>query len=120
MACLKKMCRECPFSRNSVPGYLGEASHDPEGFIGSHWFGDIHLPCHMAVDWNKKEDNRNYDNAPTCHGFATLCKNSAKLPLNRQDAEIVKSVEADRINVFSNIYEFIKHHKKEWKNVERM
>jgi len=51
MKCVKEVCKECPFKRDSLAGYLGEASFDPMAFLGPHLQGGEPLPCHLSIDW---------------------------------------------------------------------
>ena len=109
----KKPCIECPFRRDSFPGYLGSADGDPKGFIGPHWYGELHLPCHMTVDWETEDElekSRQIEEGHTCIGYATLMKNTCKTPLNKKDREAVKTADRDAETVFKWFHEFIDHH----------
>jgi hypothetical protein len=49
-------CKNCPFSPNTAPGYLGGSQ--PEVYIGQA-FGPFRLPCHLhyrsdAPDWKEQ------------------------------------------------------------------
>ncbi len=103
-------CRECPFRRASAPGYLGQASHDPHEFLGSHWYGFVPLPCHLRVNWEAPNAQEQVQGAQLCQGFLIMCKNACKLPLNSLVAEALSQVEPDRVNVFSHANEFCEHH----------
>lgn len=103
-------CKECPFKRTSLPGYLGKASHDPELFLAPHWRGDLRLPCHMKVDWEAENAQALARVAPLCHGFLILCKNAAKLPYNSEIKNAVEATEPDRENFFAWAHEFVDHH----------
>lgn len=107
---LKKACRECPFKRNSAPGYLGTESYQPELFIAPYWVGPAKPPCHMRVDYERDDIANQIRNAPVCFGFATICKNTAKLPINTAAADMVRSIEPNTDHFFANIQEFIKYH----------
>lgn len=106
---MKKACRECPFSRTSVAGYLGSATN-PEDFIGPHWHADLRLPCHMKIDWDKGDAQEQTKTVGLCHGFLVMSKNSCKSHLNPEVREAQRGVEADRDNFFSMIHEFKEHH----------
>lgn len=107
----RKPCKECPFKRDSVKGYLGQAE-SPDQFIGPHWHGTEHLPCHMLVDWESASDSDTLASTMTCEGFAIMCSNSLKLPRNKQDSDYVKTRAPDHKNIFSHVGEFLDHHKK--------
>lgn len=117
---LQKPCKEFPFRRRSAPGYLGAASYQPEDFLAPHWYGQVHLPCHMTVDWRKTGDDREaaIESAPACDGFARMCANSCKMPHNQQDAERVAAYMDsagdelfDDPDVFKWYSEFVEHHR---------
>lgn len=112
MSCAKKVCRECPFRRASAPGYLGEASYDPHGFIAPHYHGDVRLPCHMAINW---ETGKNIDDAPICRGFAIFMKNNVKYADNPEVRKAMEEVKVDRESIFGWFNEFITHHTKKEK-----
>lgn len=106
-------CVECPFRRTSAPGYLGEASYQPMAFIGPHWMGEAKLPCHMQVDWLALDRQAQIEKSHTCVGYAIMNKNTAKMPRNAADADTVRKTEANHELIFSNLGEFIEHHKED-------
>ena len=119
-----KPCRECPFKKDSMPGYLGECSGDPMGFLASFWGGMMTpeglsqegvLPCHMEIDWegDKREDTMM--NAHVCHGAAQFMRNCAKMPRHPDMAEAVESLDGrDDSEVFGSLPEYVTHHEKDW------
>lgn len=112
MTCSDEVCKQCPFRRKSLPGYLGDASYDPHGFLAPHYHGDVRLPCHMKVNWNNKAKTaKHVDTAPLCRGFVIFMKNNVKGCENEEVREAVKTVKEDRVNIFSWFTEFIDHHK---------
>lgn len=107
-------CCECPFRRESAPGYLGEASYDPEGFIAPHWYGGLPLPCHLEIDWEASDNPKMLAivaGAPTCHGYARMMRNCAKLPHDRKSADELRQISANSVRFFANLREFCEHHK---------
>lgn len=50
----RKPCKQCPYRKNSSPGYLGESSGDPERFLIQLQTDELH-PCHLSVDWDAIE-----------------------------------------------------------------
>jgi len=109
MKACKKPCAECPFRRESAPGYLGEASYDPQGFIGPHWYAGVPLPCHMTVDNESRVPVLSQD-FKLCAGFLIMAKNSAKIPEHPEVRIARDEMEPDRVAVFWHIGEFIEHH----------
>jgi hypothetical protein len=84
-------CKECPFRRISMPGWLGE--NDPVNFV-LFALAELRMPCHKK--WSAQ-----------CAGRSTMWTNSCKVP---RDPSLLQIETPDRINVFSNIMEFMKHH----------
>jgi hypothetical protein len=106
---MNKLCKQCPFRKDSIAGWLGEASHQPEEFLAT--IENSPIACHMTVDW--EEDDRRIDeeieNAPACLGSLQFHKNSCKQPKDRQYANLVEVVDKNE-EVFNWRHEFIKHH----------
>lgn len=105
----KTACRECPFRRDSAPGYLGEASYDPESFLAPHWHAEAPLPCHMHVDWERDAEQQD---APLCRGLMVMMRNSAKMPTDPGLVEIRNAITPDREAFFAFPHEFKQHHTK--------
>ena len=110
MKACKKPCPECPFRRTSMPGYLGEASHDPKGFVGQHWHSATPLPCHMTVDWEDDNTQGRAERAPLCAGLLIMAKNCAKSFLHPEVEAARKNVERDTVEFFGWMHEFVDHH----------
>ncbi len=88
----KAPCQDCPFSRESLPGWLG-------GISIPNWLsataGEIKLDCHTLK-------------GPQCAGAAIYRANCGKLP---RDRELLR-LPADRVTVFANPMEFVAHHER--------
>jgi hypothetical protein len=91
-----KPCKECPFRRASMPGWLGR--NDPAEFavMANH---DVMMPCHLTTGTGKTEWH--------CAGRAIMWANQCKVP--RDDS--VPLLRPDRANVFSTVMEFVAHHR---------
>lgn len=88
----KKPCCDCPFSRESFPGWL--AGFSPEKYVQlAH--GDGKIDCHTKV-------------GPQCAGAAIYRANVMKRPRDRICLELA----TDREGVFASPVEFIEHHGK--------
>lgn len=103
-------CRECPFKKESLPGYLGAASGNPREFLTPHWVFEVRLPCHLTVDWEDNDWQEVSQKAPLCQGLLIMMKNAGKLPRNPEIANTVRETDANREDVFSFPHEFEKHH----------
>lgn len=102
---LKQPCRECPYRRESLPGYLGEAS--PEQFMATT-MEDHQMPCHLTVDYDREDWEEGLDEAEQCAGAAIFFANLCKLSRDRDRMKLP----ADREQVFSNPQQFLEHHKR--------
>lgn len=106
---MKKACVECPFKRNSAPGYLGEVSYQPEVFLQQ--INGPAMPCHLSIDWEEKSEAK-FDKAKECVGALQFMNNSFKMSRDVQTAKLQKEFgKSDEI--FSKTIEFINHHKNE-------
>ena len=85
-------CNECPFRRKSLAGWLGE--NGPVNFAVCAQI-ETRMPCHKK--WSMQ-----------CAGRAIMWANSCKVP---RDPSLLRIKTPDRTTVFSNIIEFMKHHK---------
>jgi hypothetical protein len=94
-------CRECPWRKQSAPGYLGASN--PIEFLETSETG-IKMPCHLAVDYEEADWELQIEEAPHCAGRAIHYANRAKR------GDDVPKMPADRENVFSNPQDFIDHH----------
>jgi hypothetical protein len=103
-------CAACPFRRDSLPGYLGEATGDPQSFVFSIWSEAVRQPCHLAVDWESSSAQREARRAPLCRGALIAMRNCAKMPVDAEVGLAVRNTDPDRETVFSHIGEFIAHH----------
>jgi len=103
----KQPCRECPFRRESLPGYLGP--YDPVYFSMAATNGHEEMPCHLTHGKDENGKSRGtLKTATQCAGRAIFLSNVCKLPENPN----VKLLPADRVKIFGNVMEFVEHHSK--------
>lgn len=109
MKVVKKMCKECPFRRTSAQGYLGNNKAEP---FAHNAMLDHSVACHMSMrqELPREEWERLEREAPRCRGALTMMRNTCKLPRDPEMSALVKTVEPDRVNVFSQVAEFIQYH----------
>lgn len=110
MTICKKICPQCPWRRASAPGFLGSASGDPWAFAAQHVYGDVHLPCHLHVDWGAADVQARALQAPMCRGFAVFMRNTGKLPADPALTALVREIEPDHDAIFSDYRQFHEHH----------
>lgn len=105
-----KECKECPFRRASAPGFLGSSSGDPWDFAAQHVYGDVYLPCHLRVNWEKSDAQERALEAPVCRGFMTMMKNAGQMPRNPEMAALYSQMPPDPETFFASYKEFHEHH----------
>lgn len=98
-----KPCRECPWRKSSLPGWLGAST--PLEFIALSE-SEARMPCHMTVDYERDDWQEQVKTAPQCVGRSVHFANRCRLPKN---PEILKA-NPDPDTVFSDPREFYKHH----------
>lgn len=98
-----KPCRECPWRKNSIPGWLGAST--PLEFLDLSE-SEARMPCHLTVDYERDDWEEQIKTAPQCAGRAIYFANRCKVPKNRE----LIVLEADRENVFTDPEAFYRHH----------
>lgn len=106
-----RMCGDCPFSTNSIPGFL--ADYTIEDF--SHYYqGEVLFPCHKLV---KRDMNVNdiselvrSEQLHLCRGYVEMFAKSCKLPREPKFANIVKIVKKDLSEKSMSFHQFVQHH----------
>lgn len=114
----KQACKECPYKRTSLPGWLGTASFEADpgsAFLDPHWNGEIPHPCHLTVNWTSDNAQEQAQDQPLCFGFLTMMKNAGKLPRDPEFAKHVIAMERDTENFFSFPHEFKAYHNQGYK-----
>lgn len=101
-------CRQCPFRRASLPGWLG--AQTPEGFIAAV-MAEAPLPCHSTInyrraDWAERWAARRI--GKLCRGALTFAANACKTP---RPTSLLPVVPADPEGVFTTPAEFVAHHR---------
>lgn len=101
-------CKECPFRRTSLPGYLGNS--DPTVFIATTQ-ADVPMSCHMSIDYEASDwrEQIEHGDAEYCEGALIFFANQAKLSRdpNRPQAD------PDHDKVFTWPHEFLEYHTRE-------
>ena len=98
-------CKQCPFSRDSVPGRLGGST--PEVFIGQI-AGPFVLPCHMHCDFDDPHWRDDTFTTPQCAGAAIF---RTHVGVADQMPEAIHRLPANHEKVLSSYAEFLAHHK---------
>lgn len=104
----RKMCSECPFRKNSMPGYLGP--HTPEGLL-KIVHGEGGFACHMDID-KVKYGGKDFSKLEQCAGAILHGIKSGKSfrhpQLQAQQKALKGSTE---LNNTLGLREFMEHHR---------
>lgn len=96
--CVKEPCSECPWRRDSAPGWLGPQTSE-EWILTAH--SDTPIMCHKTI-----KESGSYDGTKQCRGAAIFRANVCKSP-RRSD---IVTGPPDTENVFATNDEFLAHH----------
>lgn len=102
----KSPCSSCPFRRESMPGWLGDAS--PERFV-LQLLTETPLPCHPTVDYDDPEWSEKWETrraGKLCAGALVMLANICKMPRDPTTPVMKPSDE-----VFSTLDAFREHHR---------
>lgn len=114
----KKMCNECPFSKNSLRGWLGGFSI--EETLNAQQFEQL-FSCHKQREDDEEENSRKIVNGEIniCRGFILSASLSCKLfgqnpstgkELARLQVEVKASITDDEKEMVLRRWDFPKHH----------
>lgn len=104
----KTPCNECPYRKDSLPGYLGDESHNPELFLQQLDCKEMH-PCHQMVDWNDYTE-KDLGAASKCTGALQFMNNSFMRHRNMEVVKLQQTVGKNK-DIMQFKHEFINHHK---------
>lgn len=101
----KAPCKECPFRKDSLRGWL--ADYTPQE-LHNVVMSEVGFPCHMTheeeIGW---DDVKNY---PMCAGALRYMRKCAKSPRNSEMAAIVRAFKPEDLENILGIGEFFDHH----------
>jgi len=101
----KEPCKQCPFRRKSMAGWLGDS--DPEQFIETT-MGDYPMPCHQTLDYNDPQWKEKWEAGEAgklCAGALSFFANIGKVSRERGRPRREEDPE-----VFETPQEFCDHH----------
>ncbi|MBI6883078.1 hypothetical protein [Pseudomonas putida] len=100
---LKKPCKACPWRKDSAAGWLGAST--PVEFLQQSE-AEIHMPCHLHVDYERDDWEEQASSAPQCAGRAVHFANRCKKPQNPG----LITMPANHAEIFGNPQDFVAHH----------
>jgi len=103
-------CNDCPFRKNSLPGWLG-AWESPEQLFGFIITVEREFPCHLTMT-DKDEKDKPESEMSYCRGAVMFMKKLGKLPRNPVLAKMVNSVNREELDNILDHTGFFTHHKK--------
>jgi hypothetical protein len=109
-----KVCKECPFSKNSIPGWLADyTTGDFKDFMNN----EVLFPCHMmmseeSLSHEEVQDKIQNGELKLCRGYVESVIKSAKSPRYNQTLKdaMVKARAEGLSDETMPIWDFIKHH----------
>jgi hypothetical protein len=110
MISCEKVCPDCPFRKDSIPGWLGPHSMEE---IMNNFTHEFAWTCHM-----KRDNKSDHKTIPVCKGFLISAKKSAhsfgKTDEGKKlnDLIINMTISEKEKDLVMNKFEFIKYHKK--------
>lgn len=107
---LTKPCNDCPFRKNSLPGWLGDWK-SPEELFGFVVTAEQDFPCHLTMT-DRDENDKSESEMSYCKGAAMFMKKIGKLPRKKHLADLVKAVNVADLENILEFNQFFKHHKK--------
>lgn len=109
-----KVCKECPFSKNSIPGWLADYSIDD---IQSYMNNEALFPCHLmlseeSLSQEDVQDKIESGELKLCRGYVESVIKSAKSPrYNKHLIEAIAKVKSEGLSDETMaIWDFRKHH----------
>lgn len=105
---MKKPCIECPFRKIAAPGYLGDSSYDPIPFL-QQLDRPNGIPCHMTIDWDAEDVDKQEQTAPRCQGSLHFMCNAGQLPRNPELASL-RNKAGKNDDIIANKRDFILYH----------
>ncbi len=98
-------CKECPFKRTSMPGYLGAST--TREFLETTMV-DVAMPCHTTVDYDSADWKENLSDAKFCSGALIFFRNIYKLSRDSSRPRL----QTNKGLVFGTPLEFLEHHER--------
>ena len=105
----KKPCRECPFSKSTMPGWLG--SYDDTSQLHALVSNEDRMPCHLPIDYETSADELAMQErrGETCVGYLAYSRNTAKRFTDRR-LKIEAEAVGKRDDVFASPMEMHDFH----------
>jgi hypothetical protein len=103
----KVPCKECPFRRDSIPGWLGGGDHGDATSYRLLAHSDANVACHCSPGFAADDAERKRP----CAGLAIYRNNVLKKPRDGEAARACLEVGKDEADtVFKTPMEFFEHH----------
>ncbi len=106
----KTPCTDCPFRKNSLPGWLSD--YTPRE-LHNIIMAEKPFPCHMTHPNNiVTYEDAGSEEYPLCAGALQYMKKAAKLPLNPELRALVSGIDRTQLDNILTVPEFFEHHSK--------
>ena len=110
MRCCKIPCNDCPFRKNSIPGWL--STYSPQDLHHLIMVSEMPFPCHLSHTEELKFGDAGNSEHPLCAGALMFMKVNGKIPRDPEMAKIVKNIDKKDCKNILSVQEFYKHHTK--------
>lgn len=110
----KNPCPECPFRKNSAPGWLGPHTATE---LHQYVMAEGHFACHMTIPANETNVTVLSEVTTRCQGSVLYMGKNCKSPQDKILAEQLNITKSDpeyrnRLENILNLCEFHEHHSK--------
>lgn len=113
-ACTKP-CKQCPFRKDSLAGWL--ADYTPQD-LHNIVMNELEFPCHMTHETDISFEEAASNKYPLCAGALGYMRKNAKKPRKPELAELVSRIDKEILDDILSVSEFFDHHTKKYKAPE--
>ncbi len=107
----KKTCNDCPFRKQSLPGWLGDYNSAQE--LHNIVMSEAPFPCHLThTDEEISFEEAGTVEHPLCAGALMYMRKAGKLPRNKELLDAMKSFPISELDAILSYREFFQHHSK--------
>ena len=106
MKACKVPCKECPFRKDSMKGWL--ADYTPMQ-LHSFVMSESPFPCHMTHQ--EEVSFKDAAELPLCNGALSYMRKNAKSPRDPELNKLVQEIDRETLGNILSVPEFFEHHK---------
>jgi len=107
MCVMKTPCEQCPFRKNSLPGWLGPYENAQE--LLNVINAEIHFMCHMTLGQDD-DDEVDESKMKYCKGALLFMINNGKLPRDKELMKLRNEAKGENLDNILDVPGFMYHH----------